>query len=281
LIPEDLETQRTSVTASNIAELVAGCEINHGIKPSISFEGGHEVARKHLDLFLAQRLRRYEKESGKPSLHATSELSPYLHFGQISALDVALAVREYAAEHKLMADKFLEELIVRRELAFNFARFTEDVESLDAVPDWSKRTMAKHARDARPSLYTPEQLEGAETYDALWNATQKELLIRGRIHGYYRMYWGKKIIEWSPTYEQALRVMIHLHDVYALDGRDPNTYTNILWCFGLHDRPWSERPIFGQLRYMSLEGMKRKTDTAAYITEITYLEQTGKDPFRV
>lgn len=105
--------------------------------------------------------------------------------------------------------------------------------------------------------------------------------MRGKIHGYYRMYWGKKIIEWSPTYEQALRVMIDMHDTWALDGRDPNTYTNILWLFGLHDRPWTEREVFGQLRYMSYEGMKRKTDTEAYIREIAYLESTGKDPFRI
>ena len=174
-----------------------------------------------------------------------------------------------------MPDEFLEELIVRRELAFNFAHFAGPaVESLDVLPDWCKRTMAKHAADPRTRLYTPEQFENAATHDELWNATQRELLLRGTIHGYYRMYWGKKIIEWSPTYEQALRTMIHLHDVYALDGRDPNTWTNILWCFGLHDRPWGERPVFGQLRYMSLEGMKRKTDVPAYITEISRLGNT-------
>jgi deoxyribodipyrimidine photo-lyase len=131
--------------------------------------------------------------------------------------------------------------------------------------------MAKHAGDPRPFLYTREQFERGETHDELWNAAQRELLIRGTIHGYYRMYWGKKIIEWSAGYEEALLTMIGLHDVYALDGRDPNTYTNILWCFGLHDRPWGERPIFGQLRYMSYDGMKRKTDVAAYIGEIAQL----------
>jgi deoxyribodipyrimidine photo-lyase len=141
--------------------------------------------------------------------------------------------------------------------------------------------MKKHARDKRPQIYSYDQLARAETYDALWNAAQKELLLRGKIHGYYRMYWGKKIIEWSRTYEDALRAMIDLHDIYALDGRDPNTYTNILWCFGLHDRPWAERPVFGQLRYMSLEGMRRKTDVDAYIKEIAALEKTGKDPFRI
>ena len=281
LLPAELRKLQTTVTTSDIGQLVANCGIDHSIRPSIAFSGGSAAAKRHLRIFLEQRLRRYAKESNQPSRHATSDLSPYLHFGHISALEVALAAREYAAQHSLIADEFLEELIVRRELAFNFARFTPDVESLDALPDWCKRTMAKHAADPRPWIYTPKQFEQAETHDELWNATQKELLLRGKIHGYYRMYWGKKIIEWSPDYEQALRVMIHLHDIYALDGRDPNTYTNILWCFGLHDRPWGERPVFGQLRYMSLDGMKRKTDTAAYINEIAELERTGKDTYAI
>ena len=281
LLPADLRELRTNVTAENLPGLVAGCEIDHNIASSPSYTGGADVARRHLDIFLEKKLSRYAGESNQPSKHATSDLSPYLHFGQISSLQIALAVRDYAAEHKLMADDFLEELIVRRELAFNYARFVTDPGTLDNVPDWCKLTMAKHAGDPRPVTYTPEILERAETYDELWNATQKELLIRGKIHGYYRMYWGKKIIEWSPTYAQALEVMIHLHDVYAIDGRDPNTYTNILWCFGLHDRPWGERPIFGQLRYMSLDGMKRKTDTSAYIREIAELERTGKDIYRI
>jgi deoxyribodipyrimidine photo-lyase len=281
LLADDLRGLRTAVTSSNVAALVAGCQIDHSIRPSITFSGGAAAARKHLDIFLEQKLSRYAGESNQPSRHATSDLSPWLHFGHISALEIALAVRDYAQRHKLIADDFLEQLIVRRELAFNFARFTPDPGPFAALPDWCKSTMAKHAADTRPNLYTPRQLETAETHDPLWNATQNELLLRGKIHGYYRMYWGKKIIEWSPTYEQALRVMISLHDVYALDGRDPNTYTNILWCFGLHDRPWVERPVFGQLRYMSFDGMRRKTDTAAYINEIAELERTGKDPWRI
>jgi deoxyribodipyrimidine photo-lyase len=281
LLPSGVRELRTEITHSNIAGLVAGCAIDHSVRPSISFSGGYAPARRQLDVFLETKLFRYAGESNQPSKRATSDLSPYLHFGQISSLEVALAVQDYAAEHKLMAGEFLEELIVRRELAFNFARYTPDPESLSALPEWCRRTMSKHADDPRPVVYTPEQFERAETHDALWNATQKELLLRGKIHGYYRMYWGKKIIEWSPSYEQALRVMIHLHDVYALDGRDPNTYTNILWCFGLHDRSWGERPVFGQLRYMSLEGMRRKTKTEDYIKEITFQERTGKDPYRL
>ena len=236
------------------------------------FRGGRQAAEKRLQYFLRNNLKRYAKARNQPSEHATSEMSPYLHFGQISSLEVALAVRDYAADHKLMGEEYLEELIVRRELAFNYAKHTMNPESLANLPEWCQDAMRKHARDKRDPSYTHAQFENAETHDELWNATQKEMLLRGKIHGYYRMYWGKKIIEWSPTYQDALHTMIKIHDRYALDGRDPNTISNILWCFGLHDRPWYERPIFGQIRYMSLEGMKRKTDTAAYIREIRDLE---------
>ncbi len=271
----------TEVTDSNIADLVASCEIDHSVPPSTSFRGGMLAAEAHLDEFLKNRLRRYAQERNEPSTHATSGLSPYLHFGHISSLHAALCAKDFAADHDLAAGEFLEELIVRRELAFNYALHADDLESFANLPAWAIATLEKHDSDPRDPVYDCEQLEKAQTYDALWNATQKELLLRGKIHGYYRMYWGKKIIEWSRTHRQALRIMIHLHDRYALDGRDPNTYTNVLWCFGLHDRPWFERPIFGTVRYMSLEGMKRKTDVNAYLREIDYLELTGKDPFRL
>jgi deoxyribodipyrimidine photo-lyase len=269
------------VAEPEIATLAAGCEIDHSVPPSLTFRGGRVAAEKHLRQFLEKNLRRFARDRNNPAAHATSGLSPYLHFGMISALEVALAVKEEAEEHKLIVDEFLEELIVRRELSFNFARSVERPESLSNLPDWAKETLRKHAGDKREPAYTRAQFEQAATHDALWNATQKELLLRGKIHGYYRMYWGKKIIEWSPTCQDALETMVHLHDRYALDGRDPNTYTGILWCFGLHDRPWQERPIFGMIRYMSLDGMKRKTDVDAYVREIELLERTGKDPFRV
>ena len=274
LVSSELHTE---VTESNIAELGASCEINHAIRPSMSFRGGPLEAERRLRTFLKKNLARYARESNRPSAHATSNLSPYLHFGHIGACGIALAVRDYAQKHGLIADEFLEELIVRRELAFNFARHTEQLESLDALPDWARRTLKKHDRDKRPVVYAAGRLERAETHDELWNAAQKEMLLRGKIHGYYRMYWGKKIIEWTPSHAEALAFMISIHDRYALDGRDPNTYANILWCFGLHDRPWAERPVFGQIRYMSLQGMKRKTDTEAYIREIRLLEETGED----
>jgi deoxyribodipyrimidine photo-lyase len=265
----------TRVTDENIASLIASCEIDRTVPPSLDIRGGRLAAEARLAHFLKHGLRRYAGQRNEPSAHATSGLSPYLHFGQISPLEVALAVQSYARAHKLIAEEFLEELIVRRELAFNFARFAPRVDSLEALPEWARKTIRRHRRDRRDPVYTREQFERAATHDALWNAAQQELLLRGVIHGYYRMYWGKKIIQWSPTCEAALETMIYLHDRYALDGRDPNTYANILWCFGLHDRPWPERRIFGTLRYMSLEGMRRKTDVDAYIRAVTGLRAAG------
>jgi deoxyribodipyrimidine photo-lyase len=267
----------TEVSEACIPKLVASCPIDHSVPPALGFQGGRAQARRRLATFLRHRLSRYSRDKNEPAARATSELSPYLHFGFISALEVVLAVRDYAAEHKLVADEFLEELIVRRELAFNFARYAARVDSLEELPEWARATLDRHRGDAREPLHTPEQFERAATYDDLWSATQKELLLRGKIHGYYRMYWGKKIVEWSATPEEALATMIRLNDRYALDGQDPNTYANILWCFGLHDRPWPERPIFGTVRSMSRAGMDRKTDTASYIRQIEHLERTGRE----
>jgi deoxyribodipyrimidine photo-lyase len=261
--PPRVSEFHTPVTSANIAGLIASCQIDHTVPPAVSIVGGRRAAQEQLAHFLKHGLARYGAEGKEPSAHGTSGLSPYLHFGQISSLEIALAAKA--------SSEFLEQLIVRRELAFNFARFTPRVgeASLGELPDWARATMRRHRRDRRHPVYTPAQFECAATHDELWNATQLELLTRGTIHGYYRMYWGKKVVEWSPTYREALGTMIHLHDRYALDGRDPNTYTNILWCFGLHDRPWPERPIFGTLRSMTLEGMRRKTKVGAYIAEIT------------
>jgi deoxyribodipyrimidine photo-lyase len=240
-------------------------DIDDTVPPSKRLRGGRRAALAQLEWFLEHALSRYAKWNREPSEHATSQLSAYLHFGHLSSLEIALAVEEQAKEHKLIVPEFLEQLIVRRELAFNFARYGPDPRSLTALPDWAQQTLAKHDGDAREWTYTREQFEQAQTHDALWNAMQRELLHDGLIHGYHRMYWGKKIIEWSRTHQEALDTMIYLNDRYALDGRDPNTYTNILWCFGLHDRPWTERPIFGMIRYMNLAGMQRKTKVAAYI----------------
>jgi deoxyribodipyrimidine photo-lyase len=255
----------------------AAFEIDHSVPPSTLFRGGRKQAEFRLNHFLKNGLRRYARDKNQPTAHATSNLSPYLHSGYISSLEIALQVREHAREHKLIADEFLEELIVRRELAFNFAWYAKRVDSLTELPDWVRATLRAHRQDKRNPQYAREQFEHAGTHDDLWNAAQKELLLRGKIHGYYRMYWGKKIVEWSRTPEQALATMLYLNDKYALDGQDPNSYANILWCFGLHDRPWGERPIFGMVRYMGRSGMDRKTDVKAYRDEIDRLERTGKE----
>jgi deoxyribodipyrimidine photo-lyase len=268
----------TEVRPEDIPALVAGCAIDHGVPPSTAFRGGRAEAGRVLERFLEERLHRYARDRNEPSAHATSDLSPYLHYGFLSSLEVALAVNECARERKLMAEEFLEELIVRRELAWNFARYAPRLDSLDVLPEWARKTIHDHRRDRREQIYTRGQFDAARTHDDLWNATQQELRLRGKIHGYYRMYWGKKILEWSASAAEALATMLWLHDRYALDGDDPNTYTNILWCFGLHDRPWPERPVFGVIRSMVRSGMERKTNTKAYIREIDYLQRTGKEP---
>ncbi len=266
----------TEVMPEEIPRLVASCRIDHSVPPSRIFRGGAVEARRRLEEFLERRLRLYARERNNPGVEATSDLSPYLHFGQISALEVALAVTDYARRHGLLADQFLEQLIVRRELAFNFCRHARRVDSLEELPEWARQTLRKHDGDPREHIYDFEQFLRAETHDEIWNAAQKELLLAGKIHGYARMYWGKKIIEWSGSHQEALRTMIELHDRLALDGRDPNTYTNILWCFGLHDRPWRERPVLGTIRYFSRQGFERKTDVAGYLARIRALERGGE-----
>lgn len=261
------------VTSDTIAELVASCEIDHSVKPSIAFTGGRLAAEQRLAAFLDRDLTRYADDKNEPGAHATSNLSPWLHFGHISSLEIALA-----AKARGPAPEFLEELIVRRELAFNHALWAPLAGALSTIPGWALDTLYKHAADRREHVYSLDRFESGDTHDPLWNACQHELLLTGKIHGYYRMYWGKKIIEWSPDPESALAVMIHLNDKYALDGRDPNTYTNILWCFGLHDRPWGEREIFGMVRYMSFDGMKRKTSVDAYLREVSFMRMTGALP---
>ena len=261
----------TPVLPAAIPELVGRCEIDHSVPPSAQFPGGRAEALRRLRRFLRSRLRRYARHKNDPAMHATSDLSPYLHGGYLSSLEVALAAQNYARENRLMADEFLEELIVRRELAFNFACHTELPHSLRVLPEWARATLQRHKRDRRDPAYAREQFDAGATDDDLWNATQRELRVRGKIHGYFRRYWGKKILEWSRTPEDALQTMIYLNDRYALDGQDPNSYANILWCFGLHDRPWPERPVYGTVRSMSRAGMERKTDVPAYLREIEAL----------
>jgi deoxyribodipyrimidine photo-lyase len=230
--------------------------------------GGATPARDLLRIFIEKKLVQYAVDRNDPTIDGTSRLSPYLHFGQISALEVALAVRSAGAE----ADEaFLEELIVRRELAMNFAFYELHYDAYEGVPEWARKTLARHARDRRESLYSRRQLEAAHTHDPYWNAAQREMVLTGHMHGTMRMYWGKKILEWSTSPEEAFKIAIELNDRYELDGRDPNGFAGVAWCFGLHDRPWKERKVFGNVRYMNAAGLKRKFDADAYVQKIDAL----------
>ena len=226
--------------------------------------GGAAAAGRLLQRFLSQHLADYAASASDPVLDATSRLSPYLHFGQLSSLDIALRVANTDAPRN-SADAFLEQLIVRRELAINACWHQPASDRYDALPEWARKTLALHRRDKRDFLYARGQWEAAATHDPCWNAAQTELLRSGRMHNYMRMYWGKKIIEWSASPEEAFDTALYLNNKYQLDGRDPNGIVGVAWCFGLHDRPWTERPVFGTIRYMNANGLRRKFDIQAYL----------------
>jgi len=263
-----LDIPESIVTPTTIEAHIAASEIDHGVPPSLVYHGGYREARARLERFVGGPLPKYGAARNQPGAETTSRLSPYLHFGQVSTQEVALTVRDATDAPQVDRDAFLEELIVRRELAFNFCRFNPHHRTFAALPSWAQSTLTEHAGDLRRHVYSAEALEAARTHDDLWNTIQAELLTTGLMFGYYRMYWGKKIIEWSRTPAGAQETMIRLHEKYALDGRDANTYANILWCFGKHDRPWAERPVFGMVRYMSRAGMDAKTDTAGYLDRV-------------
>lgn len=277
-----LDIPGTRVGPETIDALVAACAIDHAVHPSPVYHGGYTQAQKRLQAFVAGGLREYATARNRPGTESTSRLSAYLHFGQIAVQEVALAVRDASGVAPVHWEAFLEELIVRRELAYNFCRYNPHHRSLEALPAWARDTLRVHIKDRRPHLYALQEFEAARTHDYLWNAIQAELLTTGAMFGYYRMYWGKKIIEWSRTPAEAQETMIRLHEKYALDGRNPNTYANILWCFGKHDRAWSERPVFGKVRYMSLAGMEAKSDVASYVERVNgWCEEAGRTDLQV
>ena len=260
-----LDCEETLVEDNDIAALVATCDIDHSVPASKIYEGGEAAAQKRLKHFVSHILPAYDELRNKPDVDGCSRMSSYLHFGFISAHQIYEAVQKADAP-KESKDAYLEELIVRRELSYNFTRHNPRHNSLEGTADWAKRTMAKHAKDEHYAHFTAAQIEAGETEDTLWNATQRELADTGELHNYMRMLWGKKIIEWTATYEEAFHLMEHLNNKYALDGRNPNSYTGISWCFGKHDRAWGpERPVFGTLRYLSSDSWRRKINAKAYI----------------
>ena len=253
---------------------VLGAGVDRSVKPADGYHvgGEHEALRK-LDHFLATKLSNYASSRNDPSLRLQSHLSPHIHYGQISVVYVAHRARKVAAarpELRRSVDVFLDELVVRRELAINFCLNNPNYDAYEGVPDWARRTLADHATDPRSFVYTLEQFERCATHDALWNAAQRELVVSGKQHNYLRMYWAKKILEWTGEGpDAALANAIYLNDRYQLDGRDPNGYVGCMWAIcGVHDQGWKERDVFGKVRYMNYAGCKRKFKIADYVARV-------------
>lgn len=240
---------------------------DNSVKKVTWIKPGAHHARAALFQFIDNRLSQYAADRNDPTKHAQSDLSPYIHFGHISAQRIVLEVGEVRGM-KESKDAFLEELIVRRELSDNYCYYNPHYDTPRGFPAWAAQTIAAHAQDTREHTYSLAELEDAKTHDELWNAAQREMKTRGKMHGYLRMYWAKKIFEWSASVSVAQKHAIHLNDRYFLDGRDPNGYTGIAWSMGgVHDRAWFERPVFGKIRYMNYNGAKSKFDVKKYIAE--------------
>jgi len=250
---------------SDIPALMEALGIPDGVSQCPWMHGGQGSAMVTLKTFISEHLDGYDAKSNDPENPYVSSLSPYLHFGMISPVTI---YHEVMKTNLVDVAPFLEELIVRRELAMNFVQYNALYDSYEGLPEWARRTMAKHLSDERVYCYTKEQLEQAETHDRYWNTAQKELVELGTIHGYMRMYWGKKILEWSKTPQEAFSIALYLNNKYQMDGRDPNGFAGVAWCFGKHDRPWAERAIFGMVRYMNDKGLKRKFKMDGYIQRI-------------
>jgi len=257
-----------SLDLSNPEKILNMLNIDRSVKPVKGLIGGNSNAVTALDQFIQKKLDEYQENRNDPTLNATSKLSPYLHFGQISPLYIALMIGETRSPSK---EAFLEELIVRRELAVNFSNYNPFYDSFDCLPNWCIKTLREHEHDPREYIYSLKEFEAAQTHDAFWNAAQNEMVKTGSMHGYMRMYWGKKILEWSPSPKEAYKTALYLNDKYQLDGRDANGYAGVAWCFGKHDRPWKERPIFGKMRYMNARGLKSKFDADLYAHQMSEL----------
>ncbi len=261
-IPDNFSSRDKFLASLNLPE----------VTPELKAEkkGGYTAAKEQLMSFSDRKLKRYDQRND-PDLNIQSGLSPYLHFGNISPREIALKVINSTSRQEVK-EEFLEELIVRRELSYNFVYYNKNYNKFpDCLPEWAATTLKKHSQDERDYCYSPEEFEQAETHDKYWNAAQLELIYTGNMHNYMRMYWGKKILEWSTGPEPAFTTALYLNNRYALDGRDPNSYAGIAWCFGKHDRAWQERPIYGKVRYMNRRGLERKFKMQDYLERINKL----------
>ncbi|KAL4220007.1 hypothetical protein ACF0H5_020419 [Mactra antiquata] len=250
-------------------------EVDQTVLPVDWAKPGTSHGLKMLESFCNERLRYFGSERNNPNKNSLSNLSPWIHFGQISVQRCVLTVKQYRSKYKESVDAYIEEAVIRRELSDNFCYYNKNYDNIEGAYDWAKTTLKIHADDKRTYVYTREKLETGKTHDPLWNAAQNQMVNEGKMHGFLRMYWAKKILEWTSSPKEALETAIYLNDRYNLDGRDPNGYVGCMWSIcGIHDQGWKERPIFGKIRYMNYEGCKRKFDVVKF--EAKYRKQNSK-----
>ena len=270
----DLDT----LDLSDISKLAYSLKLNQDVQAVPQFfQGGTTKAKQVLDTFLQKRFKTYTQNRNQPQTDDTSYMGMYLHYGQISPIYIAQRILQEGQGQENI-ESYIEELIVRRELAMNFVNFTKDYDSFECLPAWAKKTLQAHEKDKREDVYLREQLEQAQTHDPYWNAATNEMRFTGYMHNYMRMYWGKKILEWSKTPQEAFETALHLNNKYFLDGRDANSFTGVAWCFGMHDRPWGDRAVFGMVRYMNASGLEHKADPKSYVKKIERLMAGAEQP---
>ena len=269
----DLEIDGEDV--SDLDTFLGKLRLEQGPPPVKLFRGGTEAAKKVLHDFLEHDFAAYTDTRNQPQTSHVSHMSKYLHYGQISPVYIALEINKANASRK-NKDSYLEELIIRRELPMNFVFYEPDYDKYRALPEWAQKTLSEHKDDKRSPEYTRKDLEAAETDDPYWNAAMNEMKYTGYMHNYMRMYWGKKILEWSSSPEYAFETTLYLNNKYFLDGRDANSFANVAWVFGQHDRGWKERDVFGKVRYMSAGGLKRKADPEGYVKKVEELVEEAR-----
>ncbi|VDI14359.1 deoxyribodipyrimidine photo-lyase [Mytilus galloprovincialis] len=248
------------------AKIESSLTVDRTVGPVDWATPGSTAGLKMLESFCKERLKYFSKDRNNPNKIALSNLSPWIHFGQISVQRSILIVKQYRSKYKEGVEAYIEEAIIRRELADNFCFYNKNYDSIEGAYDWAKTSLKLHEKDKRKYLYTREKLEKGQTHDDLWNAAQIQMTIEGKMHGFLRMYWAKKILEWTGSPTEALETAIYLNDRFNLDGRDPNGYVGCMWSIcGIHDQGWKEREIFGKIRYMNYDGCKRKFDVAAFV----------------
>jgi deoxyribodipyrimidine photo-lyase len=280
---DSLELPYEGMDLDDLDAVLDRVRINRSAGRVDAFRGGRSRAEALLEDFIAHKLAGYADKRNDPSQVYLSHMSPYLHFGQVSPLEIALRIGEAAnarpdnEDVQRSKDAYLEELIVRRELSMNLCAYNPDYDSLACLPDWARTTLAEHADDQREFVYDQGTFEAARTHDPYWNAAQREMVLTGKMHGYLRMYWGKKILEWTSSPEKGFRIALALNNRYELDGRDPNSFAGVAWCFGKHDRAWAEREVYGKVRYMSAGGLERKFDIEAYVEKVEGHEGSSGD----